>query len=119
MKKRRVSPKAAIKLAERLMAADGDAGLLLLADRIKARLKKPMSEIIAKIPGKTMVAKAQAAQVSRQNLYAWQRGVYRPTGSQAEHLAKLTGISVVTITGRPDLAPPPAPRRSTRATSSV
>jgi hypothetical protein len=118
MKKRRVTPKAALKLAERLTNADGDEGLLLLAHRIRARLRKPMADVIAKIPGRTMVAKAEAAGVSRQNLYAWQRGAYRPTGVQAERLSKLTGIAAATITGRPDL-PPPTPRRAPRAASCV
>lgn len=104
MKKKGI-PRGITAAVEKLLGFEGDAGLIDLAQQIKARLKKPLPDIIRRIPGKTMTAKAEAAGVSRQNLYAWQRGSYRPTWKQAQVLEKLTGIKAAVITGRPDLEP--------------
>lgn len=104
MKKKGI-PRGITAAVEKLLGFEGDAGLTDLAQQIKARLKKPLPDIIRRIPGKTMTAKAEAAGVSRQNLYAWQRGSYRPTWKQALVLEKLTGIKAAVITGRPDLEP--------------
>ena len=113
MKKKGI-PRGITAAVDKLLSFEGDKGLIDLATQIKARLKKPMPDIIRRIPGKTMVAKAEAAGVSRQNLYAWQRGAYRPTWKQAEVIEKLTGIKAALITGRPDLEPVKPKRKAKR-----
>lgn len=91
-KRRATTPKTAIKLAERLMRVDGDEGLKALATQVRDRLKVPMADILDKVPGDTVKAKAENCGVSRQAYYAWLRGVSRPVGKQAERIEKLTGV---------------------------
>ena len=121
-------PRGIAAAVEKLLGFEGDTGLNELAKQIKARLHKPMPDIIRKLPGKTMVAKAAAVGVSRQNLYAWARGAYRPTWKQAKIIEKLTGIKAAVITARPDLEPvkpkrkarkPRKPRKPPEATEPV
>jgi DNA-binding XRE family transcriptional regulator len=59
----------------------------------------PMSEIMAKVPGATVVEKAAEIGVSRQTCYYWLQGRSRPSLEQAERIAELTGISVHDIRG--------------------
>jgi hypothetical protein len=61
------------------------------------KLRYPMADIIAKVPGETIVGKAQAIGVSRQTLYVWQRETARPNGEQARVISKLTGIPAAQI----------------------
>jgi DNA-binding XRE family transcriptional regulator len=54
----------------------------------------PMSYILARVPGETVVEKSAAIGVSRQTYYYWLHGRSRPSQPQAEKLAELTGIPV-------------------------
>lgn len=58
----------------------------------------PMSYILSKVPGETIVERAAAVGVSRQAYYHWIHGRSRPSIQQAEKLAELTGIPLGDIT---------------------
>jgi DNA-binding XRE family transcriptional regulator len=60
----------------------------------------PMSEIIARIPGKSDPERARAIRVSHQALFNWKKGLCRPEAELAERVARVTGLRVETITGR-------------------
>jgi DNA-binding XRE family transcriptional regulator len=92
-------PSPALNLAEQLvkLTSGSDRELAL---ELRNRLLLPMDDVIAKIPGLTMSAKAAHAEVSRQTLYDWRNGENRPTPKQAKKLAVLTRISAQKIMGR-------------------
>ena len=54
----------------------------------------PMSYIMSKVPGETIIEKMEKVGVSRQTYYFWMQGRSRPSLRQAERLAELTGIPV-------------------------
>lgn len=54
----------------------------------------PMSYVMSKVPGETIVEKAANVGVSRQTYYYWVQGRSRPSLPQAERLAELTGIPI-------------------------
>lgn len=94
MKKQVLQRGEALKLARRLMKGSNDEGLVALATQIQDRLRRPMTDILKKVPGKTVADKARLCEVSRQAYYNWIRGLSRPTGKQAEKISLLTGIPV-------------------------
>jgi DNA-binding XRE family transcriptional regulator len=57
----------------------------------------PMSYVLSKVPGATIVDRSEALGVSRQTYYFWMQGRSRPSLPQAERLAELTGITVEDI----------------------
>ena len=57
----------------------------------------PMSYILNKVPGETIMEKAEAVGVSRQTYYYWIHGRSRPSPQQAERLAELTGVPMADI----------------------
>lgn len=70
------------------------------ARRILARLNAmPMSEILAKVPGETVVAKCALLGVTRVTWFYWMSGRNRPRNKAARKLAKITGLSVAEIRG--------------------
>ena len=90
----------ALKLAEKLIdLTEPNEGMHLHALQIRNRLLLPMSEILSKVPGRTVSEKAKAAGVTRQCFYWWMNGVTRPNGRRAKVLAKLTGYSPEEIRG--------------------
>jgi len=102
---------AALKHAQRLVdAIHDDEGARLIAKYVADRLSRPMSTILARVPGKSVIEKARAAGVSRQSFYSWLKGETRPSGAQAQVLAKLTGYSVEEIRGSASTHAPPLPR---------
>lgn len=92
----------AIKLAEKLIeiTPETEAGLLLRAMQIRDRLKTPMQDVLAKVPGASVTEKAAKIGITRQAYYAWLKGEYRPNRQQAKRLASLTDYSVEEIRGR-------------------
>jgi DNA-binding XRE family transcriptional regulator len=58
------------------------------------KLRYPMADILAKVPGETLSARARKIGVSRQTLYVWAEEKFRPTPRQAKAIAKLTGVPV-------------------------
>jgi DNA-binding XRE family transcriptional regulator len=66
----------------------------------RQRLALPLTEVLDKIPGDTVVERAKNIGIARQTYYQWLRGVARPNPEQAEKLAKLSGHNVDEIRGR-------------------
>jgi hypothetical protein len=97
----------AIKIVERLIRAAPNKSVVRFATRMHDRLSKrrnaiPMSEVIEKIPGTTVMAKARSLGVTRQAFYYWINGETRPNEKQAKAIHKLTGFSVEEIRGLSD-----------------
>jgi DNA-binding transcriptional regulator YiaG len=92
-----------LKAVERLMKVAPSSSLERFAIRMRSRLNAmPMSDILAKMPGDTISAKARTLGVSRQTIHYWLNGETRPDDVQARKLEKLTGFSVAVIRGRVD-----------------
>jgi DNA-binding XRE family transcriptional regulator len=117
---KRVSERTAVvKMAGELMRAaktGGDAGLVDIMGEVHARLRKPMADILRKVPGANVKQKAARIGISRQAWYDWSRGIYRPTGVQAKKLARLTGVPVEHIRGKGET---PRKRRKASAAPAV
>jgi DNA-binding XRE family transcriptional regulator len=56
------------------------------------KLRYPMAEILAKVPGDTIAERARAIGVSRQTYYVWQDEKFRPVETQAKRISRLTGV---------------------------
>ena len=91
----------ALNLAERiLLLVDGNPLLVTAAQRLHDRLLlPPIEDILAKVPGDTLVARAKKIGVSREAYYLWVRGEQRPRGKAAKRISKLTGYPVKEIEG--------------------
>jgi DNA-binding XRE family transcriptional regulator len=61
------------------------------------KLRYPMADILAKVPGDNVSARARKIGVSRQTLYVWAEERFRPTARQARIIAKLTGVPIEQI----------------------
>ena len=93
----------ALKLAEKLIevAPQTEQALIRRVLQIRDRLKTPMADVLAKVPGATLTEKCKKLGISRQNYYAWLKGTYRPNRRLAKKLAQLTGLDAEDIRGRP------------------
>jgi hypothetical protein len=93
------------------LANDPSPGIKRRAQELRDRLAlRPMTEILAAVPGSTITAKARACGVSRPTFYTWMNGA-RPKKAPAARLAKITGFSIAEIRG--SSAPPAATPRVT------
>lgn len=100
-----VDTERALKIVERLIKATPSGSInrsaMVLQKRLNRQLNAvPMSEIIGKMPGKSLADKARTLGVTRQTIHAWVNGAWRPDMEMAKKLEKLTGFSVVAIRGR-------------------
>ena len=62
------------------------APLAALAVDLRAvahKLRYPMADILAKVPGDTLAERARNIGVSRQTMYVWAQERFRPGGAQA------------------------------------
>lgn len=91
----------ALKLVERLIKAGGNEGVTRRALKMRARLTAtPMSIILDKVPGASVIEKAKSLGVSRQTFYYWLDGVTRPNFKQARKINKITGHDIAEIRGQ-------------------
>jgi DNA-binding XRE family transcriptional regulator len=58
------------------------------------KLRHPMADILAKVPGDTLAERARKVGVSRQTMYVWAAEKFRPSTEQARIIANLTGVPV-------------------------
>jgi DNA-binding XRE family transcriptional regulator len=58
------------------------------------KFRHPMADILAKVPGDTLAARARAIGVSRQTMYVWAQEKFRPSTDQARIIADLTGVPI-------------------------
>lgn len=58
------------------------------------KVRYPMADILAKVPGDTLAERARTIGVSRQTMYVWAQEKFRPGVDQAKIIAKLTGVPV-------------------------
>jgi DNA-binding XRE family transcriptional regulator len=83
-----------------LATAIQKAPLPALANDLRAivhKLRHPMADILAKVPGDTLSERARAIGVSRQTMYVWAQERFRPSSGQAAIIAELTGVPVEQI----------------------
>ena len=76
------------------------APLPALANDLRAvahKLRHPMADILAKVPGDTLAERARRIGVSRQTMYVWAQERFRPSSAQAAIIAELTGVPVEQI----------------------
>ena len=85
------------RLLDQLVKIAPDRMTRKRALKMRARLGTPMEEILAKVPGETIIDKASYLGVSRQTVYAWIDGVMRPNLKRSKQIAKVTGFSVEAI----------------------
>jgi transcriptional regulator with XRE-family HTH domain len=119
MPKRASERSAALKMVGELIKAaktSDDLGLIDMMAEVKARLQRPMADILRKVPGRTVAQKAARIGVSRQAYYDWLKGQYRPTGAQSKRLARLTGIPAELIRGKGEV---PQKRRKSSAAETA
>jgi hypothetical protein len=90
----------ALRLTKRLIRASPDASVARAAQKVQRLLTvMPMADILDKVPGSSIAAKAKALGVTRQTCYYWKDGASRPNLVLARRLAKLTGVPVEVIRG--------------------
>jgi DNA-binding XRE family transcriptional regulator len=58
------------------------------------KLRHPMADILAKVPGDTLAERARKIGVSRQTMYVWAAEKFRPSTDQARIIADLTGVPI-------------------------
>jgi DNA-binding XRE family transcriptional regulator len=56
------------------------------------KLRYPMRDILAKVPGDTIADRARTIGVSRQTMYIWTDEKFRPAPAVAKRISKLTGV---------------------------
>lgn len=61
------------------------------------KLRFPMKDILEKVPGDTLSARARAIGVSRQTMYVWAEERFRPTLAQARIISELSDVPVEQI----------------------
>ena len=89
-----------LKLVERLAKVSRNPGVQRRALKMRARLTAtPMSTILDKVPGATVIEKAKTLGVSRQTFYYWLDGTTRPNFKMARKIKHLTNFEVDEIRG--------------------
>jgi DNA-binding XRE family transcriptional regulator len=84
----------ALELLEQLGAMIAHETIKRDLNAVAHKLRYPMVDIVDKVPGEGVGAKAKAIGVSRQMLYVWMAEKARPNAAQARMIAKLTDIPV-------------------------
>jgi hypothetical protein len=98
----------AIRLINQLLKMDiDDEGFGPIMLQARARLALPMSVVLDKVPGDSVVEKCDRIGISRQAYYVYLRGGSRPNKQQAKKLARLTGLKAEAIRAGGHLAPRP------------
>lgn len=91
------------RLAKEILKLGNNHQALRTLSKLKARLAlrkaTPMSIILAKVPGKTVIDRAKALGVARQTYYDWVNEKARPNKLQAKKLHDVTGFSIKEIRG--------------------
>ena len=100
--KRKHRKEPLLTLVDRVVHASPNIDVQRLALAIHLRLRFPMPEILEKIPGKDITAKADAVGASRMSYYSWMKGETRPRLQQAIKIAEVTGYKVHEIAGTPE-----------------
>lgn len=91
---------AALKTLKRLCALDLGKDVNESVREAYQRLALPLTEVLDKVPGTSVVDRCRCIGIARQTYYQWLRGTARPNPEQAEKLSKMTGYTVDQIRGR-------------------
>lgn len=82
---------------QQLMRGTDNIALRTLMGELALRIKLPMKQILDRVPGDTLKAKADRIGVSRTTMYVWLSERHRPRGELADKLARLTGFPILGI----------------------
>jgi hypothetical protein len=94
-----MSSDALVSALQDFVAHTPDSTVRRQAMKLRDRLvRRPMDEILNRVPGDNVAAKARTCGATRQTYYSWLDGV-RPTIRHATKLAQITGFSVAEIRG--------------------
>lgn len=63
-------------------------------EAVTHKVRFPMKDILAKVPGDNLAARARKLKVSRQTMYVWLSEKFRPTVPQAIQIWRMTGVPV-------------------------
>lgn len=85
------------RLLDQLVRLAPDRATQRRARKLRAQASLPMEKVMAKVPGDSIIAKADYLKVTRQTVYAWMDGTMRPNLKRARQLAKVTGYTVEQI----------------------
>lgn len=89
-----------MKLIERLIEVAPDPVMRTRAEKMLKRMTLPMAEVLAHIPGDTVIARAKHLGVTRQSYYGWLNGTSRPHAKMAKKISAITGYDANEIRGR-------------------
>lgn len=93
----------ALNVLESLARLNGDSGDLWHIRKMREsgerRTAALMSEILDKLPVKSVSARARLLGVARPSYYSWLRGTTRPSLEMARKISKLTKVDVDVIRG--------------------
>jgi DNA-binding XRE family transcriptional regulator len=84
-------------ILEQAVAVAPKPGLATDVLAVMHKARYPMADILAKVPGDSLAARARAIGVARQTMYVWAQERFRPSREQAAIIHKLTGIPVEQI----------------------
>lgn len=91
----------ALQLVNQLISELSDSDQIAHALQLRARIQLPIKEIMDKVPGDNIAAKARALNISRPALYGWTKGGRRPRPKEAQRLSQITGLPWQAIAGLP------------------
>ena len=98
--KRNSKQRQFLKLIDRVIKTAPDETIRARAEGIRDRVRLPLAEVLAKVPGATIDEKAKTLGMTRQAWYGWLEGTSRPNKARAAQLAEMTGYKVEDIRGR-------------------
>lgn len=92
-----------LQLIEELLATLPYPRWQRLLRAMHTQLQLPMAEVLAKVPGETVVEKCRHLGVARNTYYEWLNEGFRPSVEQARKLERLTGFLATQIHGEENI----------------
>lgn len=94
------SRKQTLNLLDRIIEVSTNEKITHQATKMRAKLMLlPMSDVLKKVPGKTLASKARYIGVAKETCHGWYKGAWRPSKETAQKLSKITGYPIEEIYG--------------------
>jgi phage terminase large subunit-like protein len=91
----------ALKLVQKIIDLEPDAGTMGYALKMRERLRMPMSVVLDNLwPDLPVTEKVQRLGITRQCYYGWLNGLFRPDKKMSKVLSRHTGIDADEIRGK-------------------
>jgi hypothetical protein len=88
-----------LRLLEQLIAATPQPRWHRFLREMYDQLTLPMADVLARVPGETVVEKAHAIGIARNTYYEWLNESFRPNVKQSLALETMTGFPAAQIHG--------------------